>query len=85
MLFVAAKVAHLAHLPQGQPEREARVRDMVAQMDREHFGACSNHFECEAVCPKEISATFIAELNRDYRKALSRRAPAGSRSGGASG
>jgi succinate dehydrogenase / fumarate reductase iron-sulfur subunit len=67
MLFVAAKVAHLAHLPQGQPERHTRVAAMVERMDREGFGACTNHFECEAVCPKDISARFIAELNRDYR------------------
>jgi succinate dehydrogenase / fumarate reductase iron-sulfur subunit len=69
MLFVAAKVAHLAHLPQGQPERDARVAAMVARMDQEGFGGCTNHFECEAVCPKDISARFIAELNRDYRRA----------------
>ncbi len=66
MLFVAAKVSHLARLPQGQPERRKRVLDMVAQMDAEGFGACSNHYECEAVCPKEISARVIAEMNRDY-------------------
>ncbi len=68
MLFVAAKVSHLARLPQGQPERRKRVLDMVAQMDAEGFGACSNHYECEAVCPKEISARVIAEMNRDYLK-----------------
>ena len=73
MLFVAAKVAHLAHLPQGQPERERRVLRMVETMDAELFGACSNHFECEAACPKEISGRFIAELNRDYLRALGRR------------
>ena len=69
MLFVAAKVSHLAQLPQGQPERWDRVRNMVAQMDAEGFGACSNHFECEAACPKEISVRVIAELNRDFLKA----------------
>lgn len=69
MLFVAAKVAHLAHLPQGQPERERRVLAMVEQMDLEGFGHCTNHYECEAVCPKEIPARFIAELNRDYLRA----------------
>jgi succinate dehydrogenase / fumarate reductase iron-sulfur subunit len=69
MLFVAAKVSHLAHLPQGQPERWDRVRKMVTQMDAEGFGACSNHFECEAACPKEISVRVIAELNRDFLKA----------------
>lgn len=69
MLFVAAKVAHLAHLPQGQPERARRVLSMVKAMDEEGFGSCSNQYECEAVCPKEISVKFIAELNRDYLRA----------------
>jgi succinate dehydrogenase / fumarate reductase iron-sulfur subunit len=69
MLFVAAKIGHLASLPQGQPERAARVRAMVERMDREGFGNCTNHFECEAACPKEISAKFIAAMNRDYRGA----------------
>jgi len=69
MLFVAAKIGHLAHLPQGQPERAKRARDMVAQMDAEGFGACSNHYECEAVCPKEIPVSFISEMNRDFLKA----------------
>ena len=65
MLFVAAKVSHLGLLPQGQPERQRRVRAMVAQMDAEGFGACSNHGECAAVCPKGIDLSFIARLNRD--------------------
>ncbi len=65
MLFVAAKVSHLGLLPQGQPERQARVRRMVAQMDAEGFGACSNHGECEAACPKGIDLSFIARMNRD--------------------
>ena len=69
MLFVAAKIGHLAHLPQGQPERAKRARDMVAQMDAEGFGACSNHYECEAVCPKDIPVSFISEMNRDFLKA----------------
>jgi succinate dehydrogenase / fumarate reductase, iron-sulfur subunit len=69
MLFTAAKVSHLALLPQGQPERWQRVRRMVAQMDAEGFGTCTNHFECEAACPKEISVEFIARLNRDYLRA----------------
>jgi succinate dehydrogenase / fumarate reductase iron-sulfur subunit len=69
MLFVSAKVAHLAHLPQGQPERERRVLGMVQQMDKEGFGNCRNYYECEAVCPKEISVRFIGELNKDWRKA----------------
>jgi succinate dehydrogenase iron-sulfur subunit len=82
MLFVSAKIGHLAHLPQGQPERFARVRFMIDQMDSEHFGGCTNHFECEAACPKEISATFIAEMNRDFRHILFRTPPKAS-SGGA--
>ena len=69
MLFVAAKLAHLGHLPQGEPESGARVLAMIERMDREGFGNCTNHFECEAACPKEISATFIAEMNRNYRRA----------------
>lgn len=70
MLFVAAKVAHMGHLPQGAVEQDRRVLKMVEAMDGEHFGACTNQSECEAVCPKEISVRFIAELNRDYRRAL---------------
>ena len=70
MLFVAAKVSHLAALPQGQLEKERRVKNMVAQMDREGFGNCTNQFECEAVCPKEISISFIAKMNREFVNAL---------------
>ena len=66
MLFVAAKVAHLAQLPQGQPDRKPRVREMVAQMDKEGFGNCTNHFECMAACPKQIHVKFIALMNRDF-------------------
>ncbi len=66
MLFVSAKASHLNQLPQGAPEKEARVIGMVEQMDEEGFGNCTNHFECEAVCPKSISADNIAKLNRDY-------------------
>src|SRR5205809_3523913 len=73
MLFVAAKASHLGLLPQGQPERSSRVVNMVAQMDAEGFGACTNHGECMAACPKEISIDFIARLNRDYLKAVIRR------------
>jgi succinate dehydrogenase / fumarate reductase iron-sulfur subunit len=69
MLFVAAKVSHLALLPQGVPEKGARVRRMVEQMDREGFGNCTNYYECEAACPKEISVQFIAKMNREYFKA----------------
>lgn len=65
MLFVSAKVSHLAHVPQGQPERYQRVTAMVSQMEKEGFGNCSNLSQCEAVCPKEISVRTIAELNRD--------------------
>jgi len=73
MLFVAAKVAHLSKLPQGQAERERRVLSMVEQMDREGFGNCTNHYECMAACPKAIHVKFIAQLNRDYLKACRRR------------
>jgi succinate dehydrogenase / fumarate reductase iron-sulfur subunit len=66
MLFTAAKVSHLALLPQGHPERRKRVRNMVEQMDREGFGNCTNYYECEAACPKEISVQFIAQMNREY-------------------
>ncbi|KIC90020.1 MULTISPECIES: succinate dehydrogenase/fumarate reductase iron-sulfur subunit [unclassified Flavihumibacter] len=66
MLFLSAKVSHLALLPQGGPERKNRVLNMVAQMDREGFGACTNTGACEAVCPKEISISNIARLNQEY-------------------
>jgi len=66
MLFTAAKVSHLALLPQGRPERRRRVSNMVEQMDREGFGNCTNYYECEAACPKKISVQFIAQLNREY-------------------
>jgi succinate dehydrogenase / fumarate reductase iron-sulfur subunit len=66
MLFTAAKVSHLALLPQGEPERRRRVRRMVARMDAEGFGSCTNYYECEAACPKEISVQFIAKMNREY-------------------
>lgn len=69
MLFVAAKVSHLALLPQGQAERKERVERMVAQMDKEGFGNCSNAYACEAECPKEISVLHIARLNREFIKA----------------
>lgn len=67
-LFVGAKVSQLAYLPQGQGEAARRVSRMVAKMDAEGFGACSNHGECEAVCPKEISISHIAKLRREYFK-----------------
>ena len=69
MLFTSAKVAHLAQLPQGQPEAKTRVLNMVAQMDKEGFGACTNTGACEAVCPKEISISNIAMLNAEYTMA----------------
>ena len=69
MLFVSAKVSQLALLPQGQPERYRRVQAMVAQMDAEGFGNCTNTGACEAECPKEISVTNIARMNRDYLNA----------------
>jgi succinate dehydrogenase / fumarate reductase iron-sulfur subunit len=65
-LFTAAKVAHLALLPQGQPERKNRVLSMVAQMDKEGFGSCTFTGACEAVCPKEISITNISRMHKDY-------------------
>lgn len=74
MLFVSAKIAHLGLLPQGQAERKQRADNMVAQMDSEGFGNCSNTLACEATCPKEISTENIARMNRDYSCAvLSRR------------
>jgi succinate dehydrogenase / fumarate reductase iron-sulfur subunit len=66
MLFVAAKVSQFAYLPQGQVEAERRVKAMVAQMDQELFGACTNHYECEAVCPKDIKVSNIAKMNREF-------------------
>ncbi len=69
MLFVSAKVVHLGKLPQGQPERSERALKMVAAMDAEGFGNCTNQYECEAVCPKEIPATTIAQMNRDFLRA----------------
>ena len=69
MLFTSAKLAHLNRLPQGAPEWARRVRAMVEQMDKEGFGACTNHYECMEACPKEIPVKFIAEMNRAYTKA----------------
>ena len=73
MLFTAAKVSHLAVLPQGHPERDNRVLKMVRVMDAEGFGNCTNTYECEAVCPAEIRASFIAKLNREYARASMQR------------
>lgn len=69
MLFVSAKVKHLGILPQGQPERRKRVEAMLQVMEEEGFGNCSNEYECEAVCPKEISVSNIAFMNREFVKA----------------
>ncbi|MEO6132248.1 MAG: succinate dehydrogenase/fumarate reductase iron-sulfur subunit, partial [Saprospiraceae bacterium] len=70
MLFTAAKASHLALMPQGEVENERRVQAMVMQMDKEGFGKCSNTYACEAECPKEISVTHIARLNRLYLKSM---------------
>lgn len=69
MLFVSAKVSHLNLLPQGKPEKDRRVLSMVAKMDEEGFGGCSNYYQCEVVCPAHIPASFIAKMNRDYTAA----------------
>ena len=69
MLYVSAKVVHFGRLPQGQPERARRAVAMVEQMDKEGFGNCTNQYECEAVCPKEIPVSFIADMNKDFLKA----------------
>lgn len=83
MLFVSAKVGHLAHLPQGQAERRTRVLRMIERHDAEGFGHCTNQYECEAACPKEISVQFITELNRDYLKAAWKGLPKAGAAGGA--
>lgn len=70
MLFVAAKVSHLNLLPQGKVEKDRRALNMVKQMDAEGFGNCTVTGSCEAVCPKEISLSFIAKMNRDYGAAV---------------
>jgi succinate dehydrogenase / fumarate reductase, iron-sulfur subunit len=74
-LFVAAKITHLGLLPQGQPERDSRALKMIAQMDTEGFGACTNTGACSATCPKEISLETIAQMNRDYAFAALRDRP----------
>lgn len=70
MLFVSAKVSQFALLPQGQSERQERVEKMVAQMDAEGFGSCTNTYACEAECPKNIQVSNIARLNREYYSAM---------------
>jgi len=69
-LFTAAKIAHLNLLPQGKPEKEKRVVAMVDQMEKEGFGDCSNYAECEAVCPVGVSISSIAQMRKDYLKAI---------------
>jgi succinate dehydrogenase / fumarate reductase, iron-sulfur subunit len=70
MLFTSAKLTHLNSLPQGQPQRDQRTLAMVTAMRNEHFGSCTNHAECEAVCPKQIPLEFIGKMNRDLIRAL---------------
>jgi succinate dehydrogenase / fumarate reductase iron-sulfur subunit len=72
MLFTSAKITHLNLLPQGQPQRNQRTAGMVAAMQKELFGSCTNHGECEAVCPKEIPIEFIGKMNRDLLRATLR-------------
>ncbi len=74
MLFVSAKAGQLNSLPQGQPEKDRRTLGMVRQMDKEGFGNCTNQYECEAACPKEISVRWITKLNRDYALASAKEA-----------
>jgi succinate dehydrogenase / fumarate reductase iron-sulfur subunit len=87
MLFVSAKVSQLGLLPQGQPERDTRVLNMVAKMDELGFGNCTNQYECSAACPKLISHDFIARMNRDYLGAMFRQSlkPASNAAGGGAG
>ena len=79
-LFTAAKISHLSLLPQGQAERQDRARKMVAQMDAEGFGGCTNHGECEAACPKGVSLRWIARMNRELVRSMVR-SDSGSKSG----
>ncbi|NIV03131.1 MAG: 4Fe-4S dicluster domain-containing protein, partial [Calditrichae bacterium] len=71
-LFVGAKISQYTYLPQGQPERTLRATRMIERMDEEGFGNCSNHAECEAVCPKGISIMNIAKMRREYFKTIIR-------------
>ncbi|MCB1228325.1 MAG: succinate dehydrogenase/fumarate reductase iron-sulfur subunit, partial [Verrucomicrobiales bacterium] len=72
MLFTSAKIGQLNTLPQGAPEKDRRTLAMVRQMDAEGFGGCTNQYECEAACPKEVSVRWITKLNRDYAAAAVR-------------
>ena len=85
MLFVGAKVSHFVHLPQGRVEREQRARNLVAAMDKEGFGNCTNQYECEAVCPKEIPVRVIAEMNREFVRAKVKEEPASGKAIGGNG
>ncbi|MFY9342666.1 MAG: succinate dehydrogenase/fumarate reductase iron-sulfur subunit [Planctomycetota bacterium] len=85
MLFVGAKVSHFLHLPQGRAERDTRARGLVAAMDAEGFGNCTNQYECEAACPKEIPVRVIAEMNREFVRAKVREQPPGSKRVGGDG
>lgn len=70
MLFVGAKISHLKYLPQGQAERSSRIQNMLAIMDQEQFGSCTNTLECEAVCPKEINSEVIGQLNQELARSI---------------
>ena len=83
MLFVAAKISHLSLLPQGKPERERRALNMVRAMDEAGFGSCTVTGACEAVCPKEVSLSFIARMNREYGRAILKGEPKKAAAGGA--
>jgi len=82
MLFVGAKVSHFLYLPQGRVERDRRARNLVAAMDKEGFGNCTNQYECEAACPKEIPVRVIAEMNREFLRSKLREEPPKERLGG---
>jgi succinate dehydrogenase / fumarate reductase iron-sulfur subunit len=85
MLFTGAKVSHFLHLPQGRVEREQRARSLVAAMDAEGFGNCTNQYECEAACPKEIPVRVIAELNREFVRSKAVEKPPGTKRIGGDG
>jgi len=85
MLFVGAKVSQFVHLPQGRVERETRARNLVVAMDHEGFGNCTNQYECEAACPKDIPVRVIAEMNREYLRAKLVEEPPVSKRGGGDG
>lgn len=85
MLFVGAKVSHFLNLPQGRVERETRARNLVVAMDKEGFGNCTNQYECEAACPKEIPVRVIAEMNREFVRSEVLKAPASTKRIGGDG